>query len=376
VHCRYDPAVPDVLIVADTLRSPELRHEVPVAIGDPFVYLERDGTRHLFVSSFEIPRLEELGGLQIAPFEAIGIDELIASGMSWREMDPELALRACKKLEVDDAVAPPGFPLDIADHLRAGGVRLVVDRDLFELRRRVKTGPELAGVRRAQRACEQAMEAVREGLRAGPGVTCEELQATVLRVFAAEGVLAEDVPIVSHGAQTAIGHEVGHGEIEAGEAVVVDLFPRDAGSGCFADMTRTFCSGEPSGELVEYQHLCREALERVVESVRPEVTGAELHRRACELFEAHGYRTQLTKKPGEPLAEGFYHSLGHGVGLEVHEPPWLHRIGTDPLVPGDVLAIEPGLYRPGFGGCRLEDLVLVTEDGCEVLTDFPYDLAP
>src|SRR6266571_5167428 len=95
----------------------------------------------------------------------------------------------------------------------------------------------------------------------------------------------------------------------------------------------------------------------------------------CELFQEHGYPTQLTKKPGEVLEHGFFHSLGHGVGLEVHEQPWLGR-DTSELVAGDVVAVEPGLYRPGFGGCRLEDIVLVTEDGAEVLTDFPYDLAP
>ena len=94
----------------------------------------------------------------------------------------------------------------------------------------------------------------------------------------------------------------------------------------------------------------------------------------CELFDQHGFPTQLTKDPDKPLEDGFFHSLGHGVGLEVHELPSLGRLGTE-LVAGDVLAVEPGLYRKGFGGCRLEDLLLVTDDGAEVLTDFPYDLA-
>jgi Xaa-Pro aminopeptidase len=181
--------------------------------------------------------------------------------------------------------------------------------------------------------------------------------------------------IVSHGPQTAVGHEPGHGPIASGEAVVADLYPRDPDSGCYSDMTRTFCLGDPPEELVEYNRLCLEALELSVKAIRPGVTGAEVHRVVCELFQEHGYPTQLTKAPGEVLEEGFYHSLGHGVGLEVHEEPGLGRTGVE-LVAGDVLAVEPGLYRPGFGGCRLEDLVLVTENGCEVLTDYPYDLAP
>jgi Xaa-Pro aminopeptidase len=179
--------------------------------------------------------------------------------------------------------------------------------------------------------------------------------------------------IVSHGEQTAIGHEPGHGPVSEGEAVIADLYPQDPVSGCYADMTRTFCLGEPPEELVGYHALVRDALDRVVEAVRPGITGKELHRLACELFQEHDFPTQLTKDPGKPLEDGFFHSLGHGVGLEVHELPSLGRLGTE-LLAGDVLAVEPGLYRKGFGGCRLEDLVLVTDDGGEVLTDFPYDL--
>jgi len=140
-------------------------------------------------------------------------------------------------------------------------------------------------------------------------------------------------------------------------------------------MTRTYCIGEPPAELVEQQRLCREVLEAACAAIRPGVTGAELHRLACDLFEAHGYPTQLTKTSGEVLDEGFYHALGHGVGLEVHEPPYVGRGGTE-LIAGDVIAIEPGVYRRDFGGCRLEDLVLVTDDGYDVLTDYPYGLTP
>jgi Xaa-Pro aminopeptidase len=117
-------------------------------------------------------------------------------------------------------------------------------------------------------------------------------------------------------------------------------------------------------------------LERVYERLAPGVTGRELFDVACEVFEAAGEPTQRTKPDGEALLDGFFHSLGHGVGLEVHEEPNLGRSGRDPLIPGDVVAIEPGCYRNGYGGVRLEDLVLITESGFERLTDFPYGLAP
>jgi Xaa-Pro aminopeptidase len=365
----------NVLIFADTVRSPEMRHEVPVAVPDPFIYAEQNGSRHAFVGSMEVPRLQELDGLETVPLEELNYDELIARGMSSFEVERELVVRACRRLGIAEALTPRTFPLEVADHLRANGISVNADGELFDRRRRAKTKRELEGIRRALRAAEAAMDAIRECLRAGDGTTCEELRAEAMRVFSERGMMVPDLVIVSHGPQTAVGHDPGHGPIASGEAVIADLYPRDPDSGCYSDMTRTFCLGDPPAELVEFHRLCLEALERSRETIRPGVRGAEVHRVVCELFQEHGYPTQLTKKPGEVLEEGFYHSLGHGVGLEVHEEPGLGRTGVE-LVAGDVLAVEPGLYRPGFGGCRLEDLVLVTEDGCEVLTNYAYDLAP
>jgi Xaa-Pro aminopeptidase len=364
--------VPDIVMYADTIRSPELRHEVPLPLTDPIVYVERNGTRQVYARSLELPRLAGIHGLEALALEELGIDELVERGIVWHQAEPELVLRACHRAGIASAVVPRTFPLEIADHLRANGVELRPDGEAFDRRRRSKTEAEIAGIRKALRAAEHAMVRVRERLAAGP-VTCEELQAEVARVFSDAGVASPDGMIVSHGPQTAIGHEPGHGPVAPGEPVVVDLYPVDPESGCYADMTRTFCVGEPPAELREYHRLCREALERVTPAVRPGVTGAELFGIAAEVFEQAGYPTQRTKEQGAVLEEGFFHSLGHGVGLEVHEPPLLGRNG-EALVAGDVVTLEPGCYRPGFGGCRLEDLVLVTDDGCEVLTDYPYDL--
>jgi Xaa-Pro aminopeptidase len=365
----------DVLIYGDTIRSPELRHEVPVPVPDPFIYVERDGSRWAFVGSLEVPRMQEVEGLEAVPLEDLGIDELIAQGKKRHETAPELILRACRKVGVEEAVAPRDFPLELADYLRASGVGVQAEGDLFDERRRAKTEAEVAGIRRAQRACELAMDAIRERLRAGGGTTCEELRGEANRIFSETGVVTPDIIIVSHGAQTAVGHEPGHGPVAEGEPLVVDLYPRDGESGCFADMTRTFCLGEAPEELRRYHALAREALDLVYAEIRPGVGGADLHRLVCDFFHGHGFPTQRSKQPGEVLEDGFFHSLGHGVGLEVHEAPSLGRNGEE-LVRGDVLAVEPGLYRRGFGGCRLEDLVLVTEDGCELLTDYRYDLEP
>ena len=109
-------------------------------------------------------------------------------------------------------------------------------------------------------------------------------------------------------------------------------------------------------------------------AVKPGVKGSDIHRQVCDFFHEHGHKTQLHKEEGESLVDGYFHATGHGVGLEVHERPGVGRVESEPLVEGDVIALEPGLYRHGYGGVRLEDLILVTADGAEKLTDYPYDL--
>jgi Xaa-Pro aminopeptidase len=363
-----------------------MRHEVPIAIPDPFLYAERNGERHVVASSFELDRIAAAApDLQIVPLEEFGLDELYAQGLSRDEIELEVVLRAARRYGIEQAAVPATFPLELADHLRANGVQISADREQFVSRRRVKNEAELAGIRRAQRAAEAAMTAARDLLRGaerqngslvldGEPLTCERIKFAVERAFTANGAFADEF-IVSHGPQTAVGHDMGSGPIAPDEPVCLDLFPRDRESGCFADMTRTFVVGEPSDELREFHALCRQALDRSVAAVKPGIAGSELNRICCEVFEEHGFPTLLSKEPGEVLKDGFYHSLGHGVGLEVHESPTLGR-GPGELVAGDVIAVEPGLYRNGYGGCRLEDIVLVTENGAEVLTEYPYDLAP
>jgi Xaa-Pro aminopeptidase len=378
--------VPDVLIYGDTVRSPELRHEVPLAIADPFLYVEKDGRRTVVLHSLEIPRVRETAPeLEIVPNEQLGADELYEQGIKGSELDLELAVRACGELGIERATVPPSFPVEHADHLRANGVQLVVDRQLFENRRRAKNQTELRGIRNAQKACEAALDAARDLLRRarangdglevdGTPLTSERLKQAIESVFMDFNVEGGDM-IVSHGPQTAAGHNMGSGQLRAGEPIVFDLFPRDKETACYADMTRTYVVGEPPGELKEWHRLVRDAVERSTAEVKPGANGRRLYELVCDLFHDAGYKTQLHKEPGEVLEDGFFHGLGHGVGLEVHESPSMSRAGDD-LVPGDVITIEPGLYRSGFGGLRIEDLVLVTEDGHEVITDYPYDLEP
>jgi Xaa-Pro aminopeptidase len=379
--------MPDLLIYADTIRSPELRHAVPATITDPFLYAERDGRRYAVISQLDADGARAAApGLEVLAPEELGQDELLGSGMSREQAALELAQRACSRLGIEQAAVPPDFPVAFADHLRGAGIELAPDRKLFVERRLVKRSDEVEAIRRAQRAAEAGMRAAAEMLRAaeprngtvvldGEPLTSERIKVEVEAAFARRGAAIDEF-IVSHGPQTAVGHDMGSGPIAPGEPIVIDLWPWDKKTGYFSDMTRSFVVGEVPAELREWHGLCREALERAVAATKPGVTGFELHKLVCDFFAEHGHPTQLGKKPGEVLRDGFFHGLGHGVGLEVHEEPSLGRTGHEPLRGGEVVAMEPGLYRHGYGGCRVEDLVLVTDDGAEVLTEFPYDLEP
>jgi Xaa-Pro aminopeptidase len=376
----------NVLIHGDTVRHPELRHEVPLTLGDAFLYMEKDGRKHLMITDFEWPRIKDAGvdAELISPF-SLGLDELMRTGKKYWEVSLEIALRAVQRVGITSAIVPNAFPLGLADHLRANGVELKVDRDFFNERRRAKNETEIDGIRRAQRAAEAGMDAARELLRSAERtngmltvgrepLTSERIKDAIAKAFMAHGCVADEF-IVSHGPQSAIGHEMGSGTIGSGEPIVIDLWPRDAETACYADMTRTFCVGEIPDELREYHRLVKESLDNSLAAVKAGESGKRLFEISCEPFHREGYKTLLNKQDGEVVEDGYFHSLGHGVGLEVHEQPNLSRF-EEPLVAGDVVTLEPGLYRQGFGGCRLEDLVLVTDGGAENLTTYPYDLEP
>jgi len=368
-----------LLMRAAPPQSADLFHAIPLDIIDPFLYAELDGRRVAVNGVLERDRIGALGGgvEVLDPFE-LGLDELLDRGVPFLEAELECDVRACRRVGLERVRVPPDFPLAWADALREAGIEVRVDAQAFDLRRRRKTDAQLAGIRRAQAAADAAMGTAARLLRELPeGLTCEGVREAMQAVCAEHGAELPDTAIVAHGSQSALGHNEGSGPIDRGGIVLVDIWPRDEASRCWADMTRTFVAGGEAApaELQEYWELTRASLEAVKAAIRPGAVCRELHALSCEPFEGAGKPTVRTKKPNTALDEGYYHGLGHGVGLEVHERPNLGR-SDETLIAGDVVTVEPGCYRPGFGGCRLEDLVLVTEDGCEVLTDFPYDLSP
>jgi Xaa-Pro aminopeptidase len=244
---------------------------------------------------------------------------------------------------------------------------------------------EVSHIEEAQRAveeaCAHAVEILEEAEVSDDGtlfwrgepLTSEILRSEIDVELLRRGCTSDEGTIAAGGAQAADPHERGSGPLRAGEAIILDIFPRNGESRYYADMTRTIVKGEPNEGLQEMYDAVLEAQETALSMIRAGVNGRDVHEKVSDILHERGYKTgKHDQRPGEPLTEGFFHGTGHGVGLEVHEAP---RVSTadEELKVGDVVTVEPGLYEPGVGGVRIEDLVVVTEDGCRNLTRFPKE---
>jgi Xaa-Pro aminopeptidase len=282
---------------------------------------------------------------------------------------------------VESLLVPERFPLGIADALREEEFDIAVDTDdVVGTIRATKTDEEIEYIRDAQAANEVAMDAAEDLLRAadiedgqlvyeGELLTSERVRQEIEITLLRHGC-ALDETIVACGADAADPHERGSGPLRADEAIIIDIFPQDKETKYHGDMTRTFVKGTPSDEIRRRFEKTHEAMNAALDAIEPGVTGSEVHAAACEVYEDAGYATFRT----DPRTEvGFIHSTGHGVGLDVHEAPSVSPRGEE-LKPGHVITIEPGLYDPDVGGVRIEDMVVVTEDGYRNLTDYPVEL--
>ncbi len=348
---------------------------------DPFLTLYDGSVRLLFARSLEFGRAKRQSRAEtVERFTDYGYDDYL------EDHDRTEAAHRSRAAFLDaygiDSVAVPSrFPLSTADGLRDQGIEVAVDdsETVTEIRAR-KTDEEIEHVRAAQRANEAAMAAAEDLLRRaeidgdrllvdGEVLTSETLKEEIEVTLLRHGC-ALDETIVACGADAADPHDRGSGPLEPGEPIIVDIFPQDKATKYHGDMTRTFCVGEPDDRVREWYDLTERAYRAALEAVEAGVTGSDVHDAACDVYEDAGEPTLRS----DPSTEtGFIHSTGHGVGLDVHERPSVAPGGSE-LEPGHVITIEPGLYDPAVGGVRIEDLVVVTEDGYENLTDYPVSL--
>ncbi|GAB3665428.1 M24 family metallopeptidase [Halopiger thermotolerans] len=374
----------DGYLIDDDATDSDQRYVSGFTAPDPYQTLVTDDGVHLLVSGLEYGRATaDSGADTVTRRSAYDYQELVAEhgphGAKVRMLEAFLEDRG-----VETVAVPRSFPTGTADGLRDRGVGVTVESEgVVEEIRATKTDWEVDQIRQTQRANEAAMARAEELIatadiaedgtlvRDGEPLTsehvAEEIEVTLLR----HGCSLDET-IVACGADAADPHDRGSGPLEADELIVIDIFPTDKETGYFGDMTRTFARGEPGEEARRRYDVTREAFEAALEAVEPGATGADVHNVACDVIEDAGYETLRS----DPHTEtGFIHSTGHGVGLDIHEQPSVSPAGGE-LEPGHVITIEPGIYDPAVGGVRIEDLVVVTADGYENLTDYRIGLEP
>ncbi len=377
-----------IIMAGVPLANAAVYHRIRFAVVDQVVYLEvpdqaRGTRRILILRDIEMERARTHARIDEVHCPA---DFKPEGGLSGdRETATAQAAAEClRRAGVRRAVADRTLPLIYADMLRQAGIDVQCDREMGIADRRRKDEEEIAHLREAQRVTEEVMaRACRLIARAtahadgilwheGQPLTSERVRAVIDHGLIDLGY-ANPPAIVAAGPQGADCHELGSGTLRTGQPVILDIFPRNRATLYCGDCTRTVVHGEVP-DPVAHMHaaVCR-AKKAAIAAVRAEVPGEAVHAATTEAIRAAGYAVGLPNEDAPSSYTAMVHGTGHGVGLEVHEPPLLALQGP-PLVAGDVVTIEPGLYRRDLGGVRVEDMVVVTAAGCENLNRLPEGL--
>jgi Xaa-Pro aminopeptidase len=365
------------LMVAASEHDADMLYATKFWAPDPFIFLQRNGKRTLVLSDLEIDRARKQADA----------DEFVSFNKLEREVQGEakeappyekVLSYFLRERGIRSTIVPASFPLGYAREIAAHKIRLTATNGLFWPERETKSDREIQMMSRALRITEAGLARGIEVLKAskfGPGrklrwagktLTSEILRAEIDSAILRAGGTPNGT-IVAGGDQACDPHERGSGPLYANSLIILDVFPRDARTGYFGDMTRTVMRGrarEPQRQLWE---AVKAGQALALKRIKAGVDGAEIHKAIQDFFAKRGYRTEVRK--GRQV--GFFHGTGHGLGLEIHEYPRLQKVM---LKDRQVLTVEPGLYYPGIGGARQEDVVVVTKNGSWKLSRFPKQL--
>jgi Xaa-Pro aminopeptidase len=376
------------LIVADSEKNANLYYATRFLAPDPFIFVQVDpasggtppkgggGHRIIVMSDLELDRAKSQAKVNEALSYTKLSQELKRRGTAEPTM-MDVVADLLKSRSVEQVEVPADFGLAYADALRKRGLRVQPTPDPFFPERMVKSEEEIALLTGALRITEDALAIAVELIRnsaakadgtlwlGGKPLTVELLRKAMHLTMMERDCVAQHT-IIAPGVQAVDPHNEGSGPLRANEPIVMDVFPQHARSRYFADITRTVVKGKASEKVRRMFELVKAGQEIAFGMIKDGADGSAVHRAIMESFEHSGFKT------GEQggRMQGFFHGTGHGVGLEIHEPP---RVSATPdiLKAGMVVTVEPGLYYLDAGGMRIEDMVVVRKDGCEVLTKAP-----
>lgn len=373
---------PSILFHADS-SDPEMLYFSRFQASDPYLALTVGKKKVGLASSLEFGRM-----VKESAFDEVLLLPEVQQAARKRFRLPagemvsnrDVVRHLAKVYQIREFLVGERFPAGLALELRDAGVKISAaeGRSLFPGRIQ-KTAEEVEAIRKGNLGSAAGFKAVAKALKDskigagkklfldGKVLTAERLRGMIEMAALGQGGVALQT-IVAPGDQACDCHDQGTGPIRAGELIVVDIFPRRPSDGYWGDMTRTFLKGKASDEQRRMVNAVREAEKMAIGMIKPGVTGGAVHRAVEKFFADRGY--QAVKDSKEPA--GFFHGLGHGLGLEVHEEPFMRPTSEWKFKKGMCVTVEPGLYYRGIGGCRWEDVVHVVPGGTELISKAPY----
>ncbi len=362
------------LIVADSEHDANMLYATGLFVPDPFIFFAVGGKKYAVMSDLEIDRARRAADVDVVVPMRDYLDKLKRAGNPKPRLGDVLRL-VLQEHKIKAVEVPHNFPLGLARKLRA--IRVAAQQEPFFPARTIKSAAEVRRIQDALHLAEEGMLAAIDALkscrigkdgylyRQKNRITAADIQGVINATIAGLGGHASRT-IVAGGNQGCDPHEIGHGPLRAHQTIILDIFPRDSRTGYWGDITRTVVRGRASDAVKKLYATVQRGQQLGFERLRAGVDGKDVHDAIHAFFKASGYETGLHKG----RMRGFFHGTGHGLGLEIHELP---RVGgiNETLQAGNVVTVEPGLYYPGIGGVRLEDVALIQAKGCRNLTAFP-----
>lgn len=363
------------LIIANSEQCADLYWATRFYVPDPIPYFEFQGKSFLIASDLEYGRAKKEADVDTVYSYSECEKQLKKAGVE-KPNSIDVLNDLFRKRKIRVLEVPSYFPIGFAEPLRKKGYRIIPVRDPFFPEREIKSQQEKKSIIETLRATEAGIQAAIDVLkkskikngkiyRDGKILTSEALRSVIEMTMLERGAIGQQT-IVASGRQGADPHCRGSGPLMAHTPIVLDVFPKSIRTGYYGDITRTVLKGKASESLKKMYFVVRQSQEAGIKKVRAGIDAAQVHGEVCKVLNASGFETGVLN--GKP--QGFIHSTGHGLGLDIHERPRVSRL-SEILKVGNVITVEPGLYYEKLGGIRIEDVVFVTKAGCEVLTKIP-----
>ncbi|HNZ25864.1 MAG TPA: Xaa-Pro peptidase family protein [Spirochaetota bacterium] len=343
---------------------------------DPFALLVEEGKTIAWIPSTEFEKAKAQSSINTVYNLSEYLDK-IGREKKLIQLKSSVVIDYLKRNSKDYLIkVPESFPVIEADNFRNCGFELSVVQEPFLPQRAVKSQTEIDMIRENSLKNSQVMNEVKNIIQnstvdsknilvyEGRRLTSEYIQSFILKQFLDRRLFSQSA-IVALGDQGCSPHEYGSGFVYANQSIIVDIYPRSVDNLYFSDMTRTFCKGKAPDELKKIYNAVLEIQTRLLEKLHAREDGKKLHNFVIEFFENKGHKTGV--KDG--FLQGFFHGTGHGLGLDCHEAPYISKNGSE-FEENNLVTVEPGLYYLGVGGVRIEDLVVIKQNGIENLTNF------